>query len=48
MSTYAHEVITKGNVAIDFIATYPADQQDTLLFKLNRALVARFGKAGAE
>jgi hypothetical protein len=43
----AHEVITKANVAIDLIATYRPDQQDALLFQLNRALAARFGKAGA-
>ena len=43
----AGEVISRANVVIDVIATYPADQQDTMMFELNRALVARFGKAGA-
>ena len=43
----AQEVITKANVAIDLIAIYPAEQQDAMMFELNRMLVARFGKAGA-
>ena len=43
----AGEVISRANVVIGVIATYPADQQDKMIFELNRALVARFGKAGA-
>ena len=43
----AHEVISTANAIINWIATYPTDQQDTMIFELNRALVARFGKAGS-
>ena len=39
----ASEVITRANVAIDVIATYPPEQQDAMLFQLNRMLVAKFG-----
>ena len=39
----AHEVISKANAAIDVIAVYPAEQQDPMLFQLNRMLVAKFG-----
>jgi hypothetical protein len=39
----AQEIITKANVAIDVIATYPAEQQDAMLFQLNRLLVSKFG-----
>ena len=43
----AQEVITRANAIVNRIATYPADQQDAMIFELNRALVARLGKAGA-
>jgi hypothetical protein len=43
----AQEVINRADAIINRIATYPADQQDTLLFELNRALAARFGTASA-
>jgi uncharacterized protein len=39
----AQEVVIRANAIVNRIATYPAGQQDALLFQLNRELVAKLG-----